>query len=448
MRLTLLAMTVIAISPGQAGKTCPYCRFPLKAGVAAEQCDGCETIYHAECWLDGEGCGVLGCSGAGAARGQRRAAAGAVGGGIAVAVPPVTATPRVQIDLGAATGGRRRRGGWIAVGIAAGLIAVGAGVGLTLVLTHQSAATRTAEITTTTVSTTASPPQPSPQATYSERVARRLDQQVVQLQNELSNEVVAADESSGSFDAMRATASSLQRAVLRTQGWSDTLPVGSEASVRRSVNIALNRESTYAAAIASIPAGSTSLTRTQATDIIAKAGAAERAANDLAASSPEMTLIPVRRDDHLGLKALVPQAPPPSTTAPPPPPPPPSSVPDENRIKSAITGHWKAIDAGDYAQAYSFFSPGLMNKNPRSSWIQDKYTDQPHLTEPMQFSSINVHGSTAEAYVSFATVGQDGATSSDGCHRSWSNYYEMALVGGRWYIDGSKLTNTSYGCTS
>src|SRR3954452_24073632 len=49
------------ISSEQAGKTCPYCRFPLKAGTKAVVCDACGTIHHEECWRDGGGCAVLGC---------------------------------------------------------------------------------------------------------------------------------------------------------------------------------------------------------------------------------------------------------------------------------------------------------------------------------------------------------------------------------------------------
>jgi Prokaryotic RING finger family 1 len=44
-----------------AGKNCPYCRFPLKGGIPAYQCESCGTIHHSECWDDGGGCAVFGC---------------------------------------------------------------------------------------------------------------------------------------------------------------------------------------------------------------------------------------------------------------------------------------------------------------------------------------------------------------------------------------------------
>lgn len=55
-------MTQIVVSVGAAGKTCPYCRFPLKSGITAESCDSCETVHHDECWEEGGGCAVFGCA--------------------------------------------------------------------------------------------------------------------------------------------------------------------------------------------------------------------------------------------------------------------------------------------------------------------------------------------------------------------------------------------------
>jgi hypothetical protein len=43
------------------GRVCPYCRFPLKQGVAIEACAACGAIHHIECWQDNGGCSVTGC---------------------------------------------------------------------------------------------------------------------------------------------------------------------------------------------------------------------------------------------------------------------------------------------------------------------------------------------------------------------------------------------------
>lgn len=54
-------MTRVVASEADAGRPCPYCRFPLKQGVAAERCDSCMSLHHEDCWQDGGGCAVLGC---------------------------------------------------------------------------------------------------------------------------------------------------------------------------------------------------------------------------------------------------------------------------------------------------------------------------------------------------------------------------------------------------
>lgn len=47
--------------PELTGRSCPYCRFPLKEGVAIETCGSCGAVHHIECWQDNGGCSVTGC---------------------------------------------------------------------------------------------------------------------------------------------------------------------------------------------------------------------------------------------------------------------------------------------------------------------------------------------------------------------------------------------------
>lgn len=56
-------MTRVLATAADAGRSCPYCRFPLKEGAEAERCDVCDTLYHQDCWQEGGGCAVLGCPG-------------------------------------------------------------------------------------------------------------------------------------------------------------------------------------------------------------------------------------------------------------------------------------------------------------------------------------------------------------------------------------------------
>ena len=49
------------IADSEVGSSCPYCRFPLKAGVAASKCPECGASHHGDCWSENGGCAVVGC---------------------------------------------------------------------------------------------------------------------------------------------------------------------------------------------------------------------------------------------------------------------------------------------------------------------------------------------------------------------------------------------------
>lgn len=48
----------------EAGRNCPYCRFPLKEGADTARCGSCHAAHHADCWADNRGCAVMGCAAA------------------------------------------------------------------------------------------------------------------------------------------------------------------------------------------------------------------------------------------------------------------------------------------------------------------------------------------------------------------------------------------------
>jgi hypothetical protein len=52
------------VSGSDAGRTCPYCRVPLKAGIPMVRCGDCATPHHADCWSGHGGCAVVACAGA------------------------------------------------------------------------------------------------------------------------------------------------------------------------------------------------------------------------------------------------------------------------------------------------------------------------------------------------------------------------------------------------
>ena len=45
-----------------AGRTCPYCRFPVKEDTEVEVCPSCGAPHHAECWSDNQGCAITACA--------------------------------------------------------------------------------------------------------------------------------------------------------------------------------------------------------------------------------------------------------------------------------------------------------------------------------------------------------------------------------------------------
>lgn len=47
----------------EIGKTCPYCRFPLKPGEQVMTCPACKVPHHADCWSENRGCTTYGCQG-------------------------------------------------------------------------------------------------------------------------------------------------------------------------------------------------------------------------------------------------------------------------------------------------------------------------------------------------------------------------------------------------
>jgi hypothetical protein len=101
-------MTRVIATASDAGRSCPYCRFPVKEGTAAERCDSCSSLHHEDCWNDGCGCAVLGCQESG--RAAAVAAAGLPAGwpGSAyqpgVPIPPQTFATPVSPGYGAPPG--------------------------------------------------------------------------------------------------------------------------------------------------------------------------------------------------------------------------------------------------------------------------------------------------------------------------------------------------------
>lgn len=124
-------MTSVLVSGPDTGRSCPYCRFPLKEGGAAERCDACGALHHEDCWADNGGCAVLGCANGGKSP-QTTVVGGRMLGAAAAAPDPapasawsgVQAAPPPEDTRRQATGSKRG----LFIGIGIGLAVAAAGV--------------------------------------------------------------------------------------------------------------------------------------------------------------------------------------------------------------------------------------------------------------------------------------------------------------------------------
>jgi hypothetical protein len=152
------------VTAAEAGRTCPYCQFPLKSGAAASACPACGSVHHTECWTDNAGCAVLGCEqGPTAARatppaGRRTAASEPL-------TTPVAPTVVRSEQETPSRVSRSRVGGGLTIAVAALALAV-AGVAVVLLLgqhsggkpTKTATKTPTKTVTTPTTKTVTTPP--------------------------------------------------------------------------------------------------------------------------------------------------------------------------------------------------------------------------------------------------------------------------------------------------
>ena len=177
-------MTRVIATAADVGRSCPYCRFPLKEGTAAERCDSCGSLHHEDCWNDGGGCAVLGCPEAGKAA---AAAAAPQAGSPGVAyqpgapVPPQTPATQVYPGYGAPPGyppaqpappSPPRSGNQTILFVAVIIALLGIGTGVVVATGALSGSTQANTSTTpVTNATTTVPAGPTPSEQASDRQA-------------------------------------------------------------------------------------------------------------------------------------------------------------------------------------------------------------------------------------------------------------------------------------
>jgi Prokaryotic RING finger family 1 len=147
-------MTPTTVTQETAGKTCPYCRFTLKPGEAAESCDTCHTLHHAECWEDNGGCAAPNCPNAGSSSRSPAGTADQRTQVMPVAAPPPPAAPPPGPIYGQPPPSRGRSPVWW-IALAALLLAGGAAAAAVIVTrggSKNNASSTTTVITTTVLS--------------------------------------------------------------------------------------------------------------------------------------------------------------------------------------------------------------------------------------------------------------------------------------------------------
>ena len=103
-----------------AGRSCPYCRFPIKQGAEVATCGVCRAPHHVECWEENGGCAVVACAGGpGSAAAQTRVSAP----GGSTTSPPAPPAPPYGLPPQ-----RRSARGWLIGAAVLVVLAVAGGV--------------------------------------------------------------------------------------------------------------------------------------------------------------------------------------------------------------------------------------------------------------------------------------------------------------------------------
>ena len=142
-----------------AGRSCPYCRFPIKDGAQIAVCGVCRAPHHGECWDENGGCAVVACVGG----------PGAVTGSATPAAPPTFTAPQpnppgagwVAMPQPLAQRGNR---GWIPAALVLVALAVAGGAVVFVIDRHKQPTTTTVApqtVTTVETQTVAQPTEPA-----------------------------------------------------------------------------------------------------------------------------------------------------------------------------------------------------------------------------------------------------------------------------------------------
>ena len=221
------------------------------------------------------------------------------------AAPPPTPQPR-----------RKRRFGWVAAGVAAGLLVAGGAVAGVLTLTGGD---DTAQATPTEEQPLPATSVESPPAASSPTLLDTMHPRFVALvgyQGALSARVRWLEAGVESFGALRQAAAALGASVEGTQVLLEghTPADSKEAETLSLLRSALAAHLAYTDAISRFPRRPRAFTSAEAREAIARAGQVHIAYASLATAEPAMSGISLDSSDHVRLLRLVPSAKPPRST--------------------------------------------------------------------------------------------------------------------------------------
>jgi len=106
------------------------------------------------------------------------------------------------------------------------------------------------------------------------------------------------------------------------------------------------------------------------------------------------------------------------------------SVPsrEEAAVTAAVRGHYEAIGAGNFEEAYSYFGPTMRSETDEANWIAGEESSQIQSITINSLEVNEVSGSTATATVDFSSINK---TETARFHIVWM----LVKEGGEWKLD-------------
>jgi hypothetical protein len=97
-------------------------------------------------------------------------------------------------------------------------------------------------------------------------------------------------------------------------------------------------------------------------------------------------------------------------------------------VAAAVRGHYEAIGAGNFEEAYSYFGPTMRSETDEAAWITGEESSQIQSITINSLEVNEVSGSTATATVDFSSINK---AESARFHIVWM----LVKEGGEWKLD-------------